>query len=229
MIISVHQPQYLPWLGFFDKINKSDGFVFLDQVQYKSREFQNRNKIRTKDGFLWLSVPVKSKGKGRQKISQVVIDNEFPWARQHLESLKTWYAKAKFFKQYLPFFEDVFNRKWDKLLDLNIHIINYLLKQLSITTTVYFESKLAISSIKTERIIQICKKLEADTYLSGIGGKDYLEEVKFSPAGIKLVYQEFSHPQYDQLFEPFIPFMSIVDLLFNYGPDSLKILKRNIP
>ncbi|MEW6009197.1 MAG: WbqC family protein [Candidatus Omnitrophota bacterium] len=227
MIISVHQPQYLPWLGFFDKIAKSDCFVFLDEVQYKSREFQNRNKIRTKDGWIWLSVPVITKGKGRQRISQVLIDNEFPWARQHLASLKTWYAKAKFFKGYLPFFEETYARKWEKLIDLNIHIINFLLKQLSITTPIYFESKLRISSIKTERIIEICKKIEADTYLSGIGGKEYLEEDKFSLANIKLVYQDFSHPEYGQLFKPFIPFMSVVDLLFNHGEDSLKILQWN--
>lgn len=225
MIVSVHQPQYLPWLGFFDKIEKSDCFVYLDQVQYKSREFQNRNKIRTKGGWIWLTVPVMTKGKRGQGIGEIRMDNELDWRKQHFSSLKTWYAKAKYIDKYIHFFEEVFSKKWEKLSDLNIYIIDYLLKQLAINTPVYFESNLGIKNKKTDRIIEICKKLNADTYLSGAGGRDYLEEGKFIEAGIKLIYQDFSHPSYEQCYSPFIPYMSIIDLLFNRGEESLKILK----
>ena len=229
MIISVHQPQYIPWLGYFDKVAKSDAFVFLDDVQYKAREFQNRNKIRTKEEPLWLTVPVASKGLGRQKMRDVKIDNESEWRRQHLLSIKASYGHAEFFKRYFPFFEDLYSKKWEKLSDLNIYIIEYILKELKIVTPVYFESKLNIAGKKTSRIIEICGKLNADTYLSGIGGKDYLEDGLFADAGIKLIYQDFVHPLYRQQFmksaNDFIPYLSMIDLLFNEGPAASQILK----
>ena len=224
MIVSVHQPQYIPWLGYFEKIAKSDNFVFLDNVQYKEREFQNRNKIRTKDGSSWLTVPVISKGEGRQNIRDVKIDNQVAWQRKHLASLRTSYGRAAFFKDYYPFFEEVLARHWAYLKDLNIEIIKFILKELSINTPISFESDLSVTSVSTRRIIDICKKLKADTYFSGSGGRDYLDEGLFAQENIRLIFQEFLHPQYKQCYEPFVPFMSIIDLLFNYGPESRKIL-----
>ncbi|MBU1869840.1 MAG: WbqC family protein [Candidatus Omnitrophica bacterium] len=228
MIVSVHQPQYIPWLGYFDKIAHSDSFVFLEEVQYKPREYQNRNRIRTKDGSIWLTVPVISKGKGRQRICDVGIDNEFDWRRQHLLSLQSFYGHARFFDKFFPFFEDTFKRQWEKLNDLNLHIINFMLKELSINTSLFFDSKLGITKTKTERIIEICNKLNADTYLSGAGGRVYLEEEKFSKAGIKLIYQDYKHPVYHQQYMKnsgdFLPFMSTIDLLFNEGLESRSIL-----
>lgn len=228
MILSVHQPQYIPWLGYFDKIARSDAFVFLDCVQYKEREFQNRNKIRTKDGWIWLTVPVVTKGLGRQNIPDVKIDNSFPWRKEHLGSISAWYGRAPFFGKYFPFFEEVYGREWEALCDINIHMIKYILKELFILTPVYFESKCDIKSKKTDRIIEICGKLKSDTYLSGIGGKEYLEAEKFTASGIKLIYQDFKHPAYRQQFMKdngdFIPYMSILDLLFNEGPRSGEIL-----
>jgi hypothetical protein len=229
MIVSVHQPQYIPWLGFFDKITKSDYFVFLDNVQYKEREYQNRNKIRTQMGSIWLSVPVISKGQGRQVIRDVLIDNEVDWRKQHLRSLETWYAKAEYFKVYHKFFQETYSKDWEKLSELNINIISFFLKELGINTKIVFETALGISSAKTDRIVDICNKLNADTYLSGAGGRDYLEEGKFTASGIKLLYQDFSHPKYRQQFmandEDFIPYLSTVDLLFNEGHKSIEILK----
>lgn len=232
MILSAHQPQYIPWLGYFDKVDKSDIFVLLDNVQYKPREYQNRNKIRTKLGWMWLTMPVISKGLGRQKISQVKIDNNSPWQKKHWESLKRSYNRAPFFKEYYGFFENTYSTPWEKLIDLNAHIIKYLLKELKIETPLYYESEIGTLALATERIIELCKKLKANTYLSGIGGKDYLEEEKFSKAGIKLVYQNFSHPHYRQQYagkdNPFIPYMSTLDLLFNEGISSIDILRGNI-
>jgi hypothetical protein len=186
--------QYIPWLGYFDKIARSDCFVILDQVQYKSREYQNRNRIRTKNGSMWLTVPVKSKGRGREKICDIHIDNSNGWRKKHCNSLKAWYKGARFFHRYFPFFEEVLTGDWEKLEEINMHIIQYMLKELDINTTVYFESDLDITSTKTDRIIDLCRKLNADVYLSGSGGRDYLEEEKFEGEDIRLVYQDFTHP-----------------------------------
>jgi hypothetical protein len=228
MILSVHQPQYLPWLGYFDKIAKSDRFVFLDNVQYKEREFQNRNKIRSQKGWMWLSVPAVSGVEGKQKINQVKIDNEMPWQRKHWGSLKTAYSSSDYFKEYAVFFEETYSKKWEWFLDLNVHIITYILKELAITTPISFASDLKITTTKTQRIIDICKKLNADTYLSGIGGKEYLEEGLFEANGIALRYQDFQHPVYRQQFmsdsKDFISHLSVVDLLFNQGPKAREIL-----
>lgn len=211
MILAIHQPQYIPWLGYFDKIRKSDCFVFLEQSQYKPREFQNRNKIRT-DSWMWLTVPVIS---GLNRICDVKIDNRTDWRRKHLKSLKVWYGKAGFFKDYFPFFEEVYGNNWEKLVDLNIHIIKYLLKVFKIETPLYSDINTDLQG--SERIIEICKRFKADTYLSGIGGRYYLEEEKFAKGGIKLEYQDFTHPVYHQRKDPFIPYMSALDLLFEDG------------
>lgn len=232
MIISVHQPQYLPWLGYFDKIEKSGGFVFLECAQYKHREFQNRNKIRLRDGWLWLTVPVIYQGHSRQRIERILIDNGPPWQRKHWGSLKSAYSAAPFFKEHRAFFEEVYSRKWERLSELNIHIIKYILGYLNIQTPLYYESRIGTRQEATDRIIELCRKLEADTYLSGAGGKEYLEEEKFALSGIRLEYQHFVHPRYRQQFmrqeSDFLPYMSIVDLLFNEGPESMNILRGKI-
>jgi len=229
MILSVHQPQYIPWLGYFDKIARSDAFVFLDHVQYKEREFQNRNKIRTKDGWIWLTVPVITKGLGRQDIADVRIDNSVDWPKAHRESLRSWYGRAPYFKEHFPFFEELYGKRWERLIELNIHIVKYMVKEFSIHTPIHFESALGTQGKKTDRIVEICGKLKAGTYLSGAGGKCYLDEEKFAPCGISVICQEYSHPAYRQQFmkdeKDFMPGMSAVDLLFNEGPASRGIFK----
>jgi len=230
MIISVHQPQYIPWLGYIDKIEKSDSFVFLDNVQYKAREFQNRNKICTKDGWIWLTVPVAVKGLREQKICDVKIDNDIDWKKKHLRSIEIGYNKAKFFDRYYPFFEKVYSSEWSSLSKLNIFIIDYILKELKITTKMYYETEIGTESQKTDRIIELCKKLKADIYLSGRGGKEYMDESKFKDNNIELKYQDFEHPIYSQVYaeeNKFLPYMSIIDLLFNEGENSIGIIKEN--
>jgi hypothetical protein len=226
MVIAVHQPQYIPWLGYFHKIAKCDSFVFLDNVQYKTREFQNRNRIRTDKGWMWLTVPVVTKDGCRIRMADVEIDNTMPWQRKHLGSIKTSYATAPYFKEYYGFFEDTFQRQWLKLSDLNVHITRFVMGQLSITTPIVFESELNVITPKTQRIIDICRKMNADIYLSGVGAKEYLEESLFPEQRITLYYQHFDHPEYKQCFEPFMPYMSVIDLLFNHGPASKDILLK---
>jgi hypothetical protein len=217
MIISVHQPHYLPWIGYFDKIKHSDCFVFLDNVQYKKREFQNRNKIRTGTGWIWLTVPVITKDNFLQKISDVKINNETDWAREHWKSFEHNYAKAPFFDQWRERFGSLHALSWDKLIDINITIIKIVLEAYGITTPIVMESSLSITTTSTQRIVGICKNLGGDTYLSGSGGKDYMDESLFTDAGIKLEYQKFDHPVYRQVFDGFEPYMCILDHLFNCG------------
>ncbi|MCX5708993.1 MAG: WbqC family protein [Candidatus Omnitrophica bacterium] len=143
---------------------------------------------------------------------------------KHLASLRSSYGRAICFKDYYPYFEEVLGRQWTYLKDLNIEIIKFILKELSIDTPITFESDLDVTTMSTRRIIDICKKLKADTYLSGSGGKNYLDEVFFQQSGLQLIYQEFKHPQYQQCYEPFKPFMSVIDLLFNQGKKSREIL-----
>lgn len=217
MIVSIHQPQFLPWLGYFDKIYKSDAFVFLDNAQYKKNEYQNRNKIRSKNGTFWLTVPVIIKNRFGQKINEVEINNLVDWERKHIESIKQNYNKAKHFLEYKFFIDELYSKKWNKLVDINTFTVLSILKILGIERQIYFELQLNITESKTDRLIEICKKLDADTYLSGIGAREYLEEEKFKNAGIKLVYQEFIHPVYTQVYNGFEENLSIIDLIFNYG------------
>ena len=220
MILSVHQPQYIPWSGYLHKIAKSEIFVFLDDVQYKKREFQNRNKIKTRNGWLWLTVPVISKTRYIQKVAEVEIDNETNWSHDHIKTIEHAYASAPFFSEHWAFFSELYNKKWTKLMDLNVATIRYLLQCFDIKTPLHFSSELNLKTAGTQRIIDICKNFGADTYLSGTGGRDYLDEEMFEKNDTRLVYQKYIHPEYKQCFGPFLPFMSSLDLLFNCGHES---------
>jgi hypothetical protein len=229
MILSVHQPHYLPWLGYLHKIMHSDCFVFLDRAQYKKREFQNRNLIRTPDGTMWLTVPVTTKGRREQPVREVKIDNSGDWQETHWRSLKACYGKAPHFREYAPFFEEAYTRKaWERLMDLSISVTEYLLDKFEIHTPLHIESDLGTEGKATERIIDICRAMKADVYLSGTGGREYLEEERFAQEGIELRYQEFVHPEYAQANAKdgtFEPRMAAVDLLFNEGPNSPDFLR----
>jgi len=226
-IISIHQPEHLPWLGFIHKVMNADEFVLLDNVQYKKRYFQNRNKIRTQKGWVWLGVPIK-KFTSTQKINEIKIDNSTPWQTKNLRIIKNNYAKTKYFKDYFSDLKWVYQTKYEYLSDLNIALIKHLLKTLKINTPLYVSSEILedIGQGGTKVNLNLCKKLKATVYLSGAFGKDYLDLSKFEKENIKVKFQDFKHPIYKQLYEPFIPNMSIIDLLFNYGKDSLNILNR---
>jgi hypothetical protein len=223
MRISIHQPQYLPWLGYFDKMDRSDVFVLLDDVQYKKNEWQNRNKIRNAESWQWLTVPVKYNF--GQALKDVRADNARPWRSNHLKSLELNYSRAPFFGDHADFFKEAYSREWEFLADINIYLINYLKEALGIKARIVVSSELKVSSTSTRRLIDICKMLGGDTYLSGAGGSDYLEEKQFGENGIKLEFQEYKHPVYEQVHGAFEPFMSIVDLVFSKGPESLGIIR----
>lgn len=222
--ISIHQPVYLPWLGFFKKIISSEVFVILDDVQYEKNGWQNRNKIRTDKGEIWLTVPVKSKF--GTLLKNVTIDNSSNWAKKHSKSITLNYSKAKFFSKYWNGLEKIYQIEFDNLIDLNLKIIKYLMEKFNIKTKTMLSSELEICDQGSDRILKICKALGADSYLSGVAGKDYLKIDEFRRNNIQVMFQNFQHPFYNQIFDPFYPNMASIDLLFNEGGNAEKILKK---
>ena len=217
MIVAVHQPQYLPWLGYFDKIDKADVFCFLDNVQYKKNEWQNRNRIKSSNGWQWLTTPVLYRFP--QKINTVRINNTVNWKKKHLQALSNNYGKATF---YVEFF------KWRKshAHGLNKQFLGMLNLEKKTTACA---SELQLSDDPTDRLIDICKTLGGDTYLSGRDGTQYMDLARFRESGIGVIVQDFKHPVYLQLFGDFQSHLSIVDLLFNCGPDSLQRIREFNP
>lgn len=227
MIVAIHQPQYLPWIGYFDKMLKADLFCYLDNVQYKKNEWQNRNRIKTSQGWQWLSVPVSYRFP--QKIHEVRVNNATGWAKKHLQALVSSYGKAPFFENYIDFFTDAYGRRWESLSELNIHMIAFIRSQLGLgDQPVVLSSSLAPGEDPTGRLVDICRALGADTYLAGRDGAKYMDLEKFKAAGLKVITQDFHHPCYPQRFGEFVSQLSIVDLLFNCGPRSrATILETN--
>ena len=223
MIVSVHQPQYLPWLGYFEKIKRADIFVLLDNVQFKKNEWQNRNRIKTANGLQWLTVPVMYKYP--QLINEVEINSRDKWQRRQRQAIISNYKKAPCWSLLEEFFEEIFSSKWQYISLLNIHAVKRLAGILGIKTPIYIASELGeFSEDPDSRLIAITKYFDGDTYLAGSGGKGYMDMAKYVQNGIKVIFQEYEHPVYNQLFGDFEPFMSVVDLLFNHGRESLKIL-----
>ncbi len=224
MRLSILQPSYLPWLGFFDQMHRADTFVFLDDVQFTRRDWRNRNKIRTPEGWSWLTVPVLQKNRFRQLLKDTHIDNSVPWARKHRDAIRSHYAKALFFDLYFPALESVYNKRWDFLLDLCYETLGILQEALGINVSILKASEMGIESAKEEKILGLCKKLEPSHYLAGDASADYLRPEAFDQLGIALEMQNYRHPSYRQRYPGFVPYLSVIDLLFNEGERSLAVL-----
>jgi hypothetical protein len=224
MRVGILQPGYLPWLGFFEQVYRCDVFVLYDDVQFDKNSWRNRNRIKTPDGPLWLTVPVSHRGHTSQTLLETKISEKKRWRRKHLNSIKTYYGKAPYFDRYIEDLTRFYQQEWSYLVDLDIALINYFLKELGITTPILRSSELGISGKKTDRLIAICKSLGATAFYEGAAGRNYIEEEKFRQAGIELEYQDYQHPVYPQLYGEFIPYLSVIDLMFNCGNESLKII-----
>lgn len=225
MRIVVLQPSYLPWLGYFDQMFKSDVFVVYDDVQYDKNGWRNRNRIKTPHGPQWLTVPVLTKGRHFPLNREVEINNTVPWQTKQLRSIVQNYMKARFFNQYIGPVESVLKCSWRSLVDLDMASIHMLKEQLGLTTKINLSSDLKIPKMgKTERLIEICRHFGADALLEGDAGKSYIDEALFAGAGIQLEFHGYQHPVYRQLHGDFVPYMSVIDLLFNHGAHSLEIL-----
>ncbi len=227
MIAAIHQPQYLSWLGFFNKYLCSDIFILLDNVQFQKNGFQNRTRIKSPPCWQWLTVPVLHSSS--VKIKDVEISQtQVRWQEKQWGAISCNYQKAPYFNKYRDIFIEIFQNKYTYLTDLIINSNNKILDILGIETPTVCASSFSFSSAKTDLLIDICKKINADTYLSGIGGKQYLEERKFEDAGIKLIYQHFNHPTYEQQHKgiAFQPNISVLDLIFNCGEKSRNIILK---
>lgn len=229
MVIGILQPGYLPWLGFFEQMHRSDIFVIYDDVQYDKEGWRNRNRIKTSVGVQWLTVPVLFKLSESPVNTEVKIDNKVNWRKKHLASIRQNYGKASYFNDYIALFEDAYAREWEYLLDLNLFFIRGLARYLGMEEKViYRSSTLNIQGDRIERLINLCKHFGADTFYEGNAGKNYIDENRFLAQNIKVEYQDYKHPDYMQLYGEFIPYLSVIDLLFNHGNTSLAILAGKI-
>jgi len=217
MIYSVHQPHYLPYIGYLIKVALSDEFVFLEDVQYTRREFQNRNKVKGPDGTKWLTIPVS--GDYKSTISEISFSDNL-WQKKHYETLKRFYKNAPFCSELEGFYE-IISEKHDKLAQLTINTTSFFLDSFGIYTPRHLQGNYApLSDEPNRRIIEIGKKLGADTYLAGIGGKNYMDLDLFNREGIKVVFLEVPDIKYSQLHSDFVPFLGGIDLLLNEGGEA---------
>lgn len=224
MILTAHQPVYLPWLGLFHKITLAESYCYWDDVQYQVDDFNNRNKIKGPNGSFWLTVPVKTKNHFQTKLRDAVIVDGDHWRRKHWKSLLTCYRRAPYFPCFADFFEDVYKRDWRYLSELNEHILKFFLEVLGIRVAYYKMSDLEIQGRKSDLVLDVCLKLGASTFVFGAHGRNYADVSKFAARGVRVCFQDYHHPQYPQLHGGFEPNLSIVDLLFNCGPASKEVL-----
>ncbi|MBI3247442.1 MAG: WbqC family protein [Deltaproteobacteria bacterium] len=224
MLVAIHQPEYLPWIGYFEKMIRAEVFVLLDDVQFSKGDFQNRTRIKGSSGPQWLSVPIIHKLP--QKISEVGI-SETHWQQKHWKSIVSCYAKARYFPLYAQLFEALYRQPWEKLVDVNIAALDLTTQILGIEKKWILSSTVGVSGTRSDLVLNICKELKASAYYSGRTGSTYLKREDFRQAGIEVIVQNFIHPVYEQGFatEPaFIPNLSVIDLLFNSGPHSRDLL-----
>jgi WbqC-like protein family len=213
LTVAIHQPEFLPWLGFIDKLRQCDVFVFLDCVQFEKNYFQNRNRIRTAVGSAWLTVPVLTKGRSTQTIDEVTIRAEDSWRRKH----------------HGPALEDLYAAAGRSLADFNIAVIGWLAGVFGLERRFVRASALGVKGKRSELLLAICQALDATEYLSGVSGRDYLDESRFRAASIAVRYQDFHHPEYRQCYAPFVSHMSAVDLVFNVGDGALDVIASANP
>jgi len=227
----VLQSSYLPWRGYFDLVAQADVFVFLDGVQYTKQDWRNRNQIMTANGPLLLTVPVHAHDRMDRTIAEIEIDHSKPWVRKHLGSLRHAYSQAPFRDEVLGRVEGILDAAPRLLFDLNRQLVVSLWDCLSGGMDKEFvadESLTgAVSDQRDQRVIDICKQVGADRYLSGPAARDYVQPDIWDGCGIELEYIEYDYLPYRQQFEPFLPNMSIVDVLMNMGPGSLAEAMRS--
>jgi len=224
MTIGILQPGYLPWLGFFEQLYTSDLFVIYDDVTFDKGGWRNRNRVKTPQGICWLTVPVVKKDIIHTLLRDVEINNSTPWWKKHLGTLKQSYGKAPYFRDYFPIFEEGYGRRWERLFDLDMFFIEQLMKALGLERPLSLSSSLSEEGDRNGRLISICRHFGADRFYEGKAGEDYMDIERFRESGIEVVFQDYQHPEYPQLYGEFIPYLSVVDLLLNMGPESLSII-----
>ena len=211
MLVAIHQPHYLPWLGYLEKMAQADLFIVLDHVQFERGNYQNRTQVRVNGAAHWLTVPVVQRSQ-KERIDEKLIDTRQDWEATHYETLRRAYGQAA-----VAPLRSIYEMPWERLVDLNDAMLRYLRAALGVHTPLIYSSTLGVSGSKSELVLNLCKEVNADALLVGLGGsRQYLDRAAFAAAGIELVFQEFKHPVYPQRGPaPFIPGLSAVDFLFN--------------
>ena len=225
MRVAIHQPQYLPWLGYLAKWAAADLFVFLDTVQYEKNGWQNRNRIKTADGARWLTVPVRARL--GTSLAEVPVDAEQPWAQRHLRSIEHAYGRAPHFAAQRDALARLYAAPWERLAPLAVASAEWLARAAGVTAPARLASSLAVDDDDpTGRLVALCRAVGADTYLAGGHGARYMDAKRFADAGIRVLYQTYAHPVYAQQHGDFVPFLSGLDLLLMHGDASLAILRH---
>jgi hypothetical protein len=230
MIVAAHQPAYLPWLGYLDKIARADVFVLVDDCQYEAQNFQNRNRVKVNNGVAWVTVPLEHGPRDERVCDKRIHDRASPkehWQRRTWMTLLTHYRRAPHFARYAEELEDVYSREWELLVDLDLHLLQLMLRWLGISRPIVRTSTLGIEGQRTERIVEFCRRLGADAYLSGTGGsRQYLDIERMNAAGVRVEWQEFRHPVYPQRYASlgFMRNLSAIDLILNCGAESRAVL-----
>lgn len=232
MIVAVHQPHFLPWLGYLDRMLQADLFIVLDHVQFERRNYQNRTRIVLNGQPHWLTVPVMQHSQ-QERITDKRIDNPEKdelrwWASTHFQTLRHAYRKAPYFDTYAPALRKILESRKEKLVDLDQALLDYLRDILDIRTPLVTSTELGVGGRRSALVLNICQAVKADAFMTGMGAsRDYLDRQAFADAGIEVVGQDFEHPQYAQCEGgDFVPGLSALDLIFNHGPDSREILRR---
>jgi hypothetical protein len=234
MIVAIHQPHFLPWLGYLHRMAQVDLFVLLDHVQFERRNYQNRTQIRMNGEARWLSVPVVQRSQ-KERIVDKAVDNRLDgskwWGASHFSTLRHAYREAAFFGSYAPEVKRLLETRWERLVDINQASLDLLRDAFGIRTRLARSSELRVEGARADLILNICKAVGATTLLGGLGGsREYLDADAFSRAGVKIERHAFSHPEYAQCgTAPFIPGLSAIDLLFNCGPRAAGLLLGERP
>lgn len=225
MIVAIHQPNFLPWLGFFDKMLRGDLFVYLDAAQFSRSNYQNRTRIKTPRGAEWLTVPVRTRRRFGQPTPAVEIDTGFSLAEGHLGKLGQSYGRSPGWPVVVERIRSIYSRDWQLLVPLNLALLEMCREMLSISTPAVLASTLPVQGNSTELLVSICLSVRADVYLAGAGSRSYLDERLFEAAGIRVSYQDFEHPTYRQPHGSFVAGLSVIDLLCSEGDGARELLR----
>ena len=235
MLVAIHQPHYIPWLGYLDRMAKADLFIVLDHVQFERRNYQNRTAIRLEDENRWLTVPVVQVSQKERIVDKMVdnvdADSTRAWGPTHFKTLKYAYRKAPFFAHYAPRLQEILEARWDKLVDLDLAMLDFLRDSFEIRTPLKRSSEMRAEGARSGLLLNLCQEVGAgSTFLGGLGGsRGYLDLAAFAAAGIGVAWQSFQHPVYPQCGTgPFIPGLMSLDLLFNVGPRAIEVLRQPI-
>jgi hypothetical protein len=230
MIVAAHQPHYLPWLGYLDKIARADVFVVMDDLQFEAQNFQNRQRVKLSHGPAWLTVPVRRGTQLDRICDKQIIASCNPrhhWQHQHWNTILYNYRGAPYFARYADELREVYTRPWERLVDLDRRMLELAVSWLAIETPILAASQLGLRGAKTDRLLDMCTKLQADVYLTGSGGSaGYLDAAKLRSAGVDVEWQQFAHPVYPQRHARagFCSHLGFLDLVLNCGPASREIL-----